>query len=125
MCSSDLGHVHHDTSHVVPIAQVAIPRPLAQTAETIAADLRHRKALMGVFDEGCMGMFNAIIPDALLHATGVFKERLSQSALYHETMRVSDAEARGVLRWIEKAGMRFHYGKSEATDLTKAQVLLQ
>ena len=37
---------------------------------------------MGVFDEGCMGMYNAIIPDDLLHATGVFKERLSQSALY-------------------------------------------
>jgi hypothetical protein len=37
---------------------------------------------MGVFDEGCMGMYNAIIPDDTLHATGVFKERLSQSALY-------------------------------------------
>ena len=38
---------------------------------------------MGVFDEGCMGMFNAIIPDSLLNPTGVFKERLSQSALYY------------------------------------------
>ncbi len=37
---------------------------------------------MGVFDEGCMGMYNAIIPDELLHPTGVFKERLSQSALF-------------------------------------------
>ena len=36
---------------------------------------------MGVFDEGCMGMFNAIIPDDLLNPTGVYKERLSQSAL--------------------------------------------
>lgn len=34
---------------------------------------------MGVFDEGCMGMYNAIIPDELLHPTGVYKERLSQS----------------------------------------------
>ena len=48
---------------------------------------------MGVFDEGCMGMFNAIIPDHLLHPTGVFKERLSQSALYYETTQVSDDEA--------------------------------
>ena len=39
---------------------------------------------MGVFDEGCMGMYNAIIPDELLHPPGVFKERLSQSALYAE-----------------------------------------
>ena len=48
---------------------------------------------MGVFDEGCMGMFNAIIPDDLLNPTGVFKERLSQSALYYETTQVSDDEA--------------------------------
>ncbi len=45
------------------------------------------KAIMGIFDEGCMGMYNAIIPDELLHATGVFKERLSQSALYAEMPR--------------------------------------
>ena len=72
-----------------------------------------------------MGMFNAIIPDRLLHATGIFKERLSQSALYHATMQVSDSEARAVFRWLEKAGMRFHFGRDEATDLTRAQVLLQ
>jgi hypothetical protein len=119
------GRVHHDTSHVVPLANVSIPRPLAQSAATIATELRHKKALMGVFDEGCMGMFNAIIPDHLLHATGVFKERLSQSALYHETMRVSDAEAREVFRWLEKVGMTFHFGRDEARDLTRAQVLLQ
>ena len=117
--------VHHDASHVVPFAKVSIPRKLAHAAETIAADLRHRKALMGVFDEGCMGMFNAIIPDHLLHATGVFKERLSQSALYYETTQVTDAEAKEVFRWIEKAGMQFHFGKQETTDLTRAQVLEQ
>ena len=71
-----------------------------------------------------MGMENAIIPDRLLHATGVFKERLSQSALYHETMRTSEAEGRAVFRWLEQAGMRFHFGRDEATDLTRQQVLL-
>ena len=121
----DHGAVHHDTSHVVPIDKVSIPRKLAQTGETIASDLRRRKAIMGVFDEGCMGMFNAIIPDHLLHATGVFKERLSQSALFYETTQVTDAEAREVFRWIEKAGMQFHFGRDEATDLTRGQVLLQ
>ena len=56
--------------------------------EALAAELQREKAIMGVFDEGCMGMFNAIIPDDLLHPTGVFKERLSQSALYYETTQV-------------------------------------
>ena len=43
---------------------------------------------MGIFDEGCMGMYNAIIPDELLNPMGVYKERLSQSALYYETTQV-------------------------------------
>jgi hypothetical protein len=119
------GAVRHDTSHVVPIGRVRIPRAIADAAETLAADLRHQKALLGVFDEGCMGMENAIIPDRLLHATGVFKERLSQSALYHETTLVSDSEARAVFRWLQDAGMRFHFGRDEATELTRAQVLAQ
>ncbi len=121
----DARAVHHDTSHVVPARRVRIPATLQKTAASLATDLLRQKALMGVFDEGCMGMENAIIPDRLLHATGVFKERLSQSALYHETLRVSEREARDVFRWLEKAGMRFHFGRDEATDLTRRQVLLQ
>jgi len=121
----DTRTIHHDTSHVVPFEKVRVPRDLTAWAAAIADELRLKKALMGVFDEGCMGMENAIIPDRLLHATGVFKERLSQSALFHETMRTSEAEGRAVVRWLEKAGMRFHFGRDEATDLTRQQVLLQ
>jgi len=117
--------VHHDTSHVVPFDRVRVPRELVRAADLLAADLVGRKALMGVFDEGCMGMENAIIPDRLLHATGVFKERLSQSALYHETMRTTAAEGRRVFEWLKKAGMRFHFGRDEATELTRQQVLVQ
>ena len=51
---------------------------------------------MGVFDEGCMGMYNAIIPDELLHPTGVFKERLSQSRAVRRDAQVRDDEARAV-----------------------------
>ena len=80
---------------------------------------------MGVFDEGCMGMFNAIIPDRLLNRTGVFKERLSQSALYFETTQVSDDEAAACLAWLTSRGMTFQFGATEADDLTERQVLLQ
>jgi hypothetical protein len=121
----DTRTVHHDTSHIVPLDRVRVPRDLDQRGETIAADLVSRKAILGVFDEGCMGMENAIIPDRLLHATGVFKERLSQSALYHETMQATEREGRDVFRWLEKAGMQFHFGRDETTDLTRQQVLLQ
>jgi hypothetical protein len=80
---------------------------------------------MGVFDEGCMGMYNAIIPDELLHPAGVFKERLSQSALYAEMQRTSDAEAGEVRAWLDRKGMRFSTGRDPETELTDDQILQQ
>lgn len=72
-----------------------------------------------------MGMFNAIVPDDLLSATGVFKERLSQSTLYAAMQQVNDAEALEVLDWLLKKGMKFQWGDCEETDLTRAQTLQQ
>jgi hypothetical protein len=119
------GVVKHRTSHVKPLAKAAVPTKASRAAKQIAAELRARKAIMGVFDEGCMGMFNAIIPDELLFSTGVYKERLSQSALYYAATQVSDAEAQGVYDWLRKKGMTFHLGTDEATELTEHQVLWQ
>lgn len=72
-----------------------------------------------------MGMYNAIIPDELLHATGVYKERLSQSSLYAAMRQVPDREARGVLDWYRRRGMQFDWGHDEETELTEAQTLDQ
>ena len=63
------------------------------------------KAIMGVFDEGCMGMYNAIIPDELLHPTGVLQGALSQSTLYARMLTVTDDEARAVYQWLLEKGM--------------------
>jgi hypothetical protein len=119
------GVVKHRTTHVKPLAQTSVPPKARAVAKKIAADLRRRKSIMGVFDEGCMGMFNAIIPDELLFPTGVFKERLSQSALYAGATQVGDDEARQVYQWLRKKGMTFHLGTDEATELTERQVLWQ
>jgi len=119
------GKVTHDLSHVRKLADVRLPPRSSRMGEQLAMQLQREKVIMGVFDEGCMGMFNAIIPDHALHACGVFKERLSQSALYHETKQVSDADAEAVLEWLQKHGMTFHFGKKHATELTQQQVLTQ
>jgi L-fucose isomerase-like protein len=119
------GVVKHKRGHVKPIKAVKIPAKEAKVGEKLAAELLGRKAIMGVFDEGCMGMFNAIIPDDMLHATGVYKERLSQSALYYAATQVSDAEARAVYAWYLNSGMKFHLGTDEATELTEGQILGQ
>jgi hypothetical protein len=119
------GVVSHRTAHVRPLARATVPFRARTIAWKIAADLRRRKSIMGVFDEGCMGMYNAVIPDELLFPTGVYKERLSQSALYHGATQVSDGDARAVYRWLRNKGMKFHMGKNEATELTERQVLWQ
>jgi hypothetical protein len=119
------GEVVHPTDHVRAFRPSQVPARAAEVARQIAENLRTRKSIMGVFDEGCMGMFNAIIPDELLFRCGVYKERLSQSSLYYATTQVSDDEALGVYQWLKQKGMTFHYGPNEATDLTEAQVLLQ
>lgn len=119
------GRYAHRCDHVTPMSKVRIPGRLRKTGAAVAAELKHRKAIMGVFDEGCMGMFNAIIPDHLLNPTGVYKERLSQSALYYAATQVKESEARGVYRWLRRKGMTFKLGRSEATELTERQVLWQ
>ena len=119
------GAAKHRTTHVRPLAQTSMPPKARAVAKKIADDLRRRKSIMGVFDEGCMGMFNAIIPDELLFPTGVYKERLSQSALYAGATQVGDNEAREIYQWLLKKGMTFHLGTDEATELTERQVLWQ
>src|SRR5262245_60901299 len=119
------GRTSHDKSHVTPYEKCKVDAQNVELGKLLAATLQREKAIMGVFDEGCMGMFNAIIPDHLLHPTGVFKERLSQSALYYETTQVSDEDARAARKWFEDRGMKFHTGPKHETDLTDAQILQQ
>jgi hypothetical protein len=119
------GLVRHRTPHVKALARASVPARARSVAKRIAASLRSRKSIMGIFDEGCMGMYNAIIPDELLFPIGVYKERLSQSALYYAATQVPDAQAEAVFDWFVAKGLRFHFGPDEETDLTRRQVLLQ
>lgn len=119
------GAIKHDQSHVRDLALLKLPSGDEQIGREFGQRFKREKAIIGVFDEGCMGMYNAIIPDELLHATGVFKERLSQSTLYAAMQTVSDAEAAAVFTWLKKRGLQFRFGTDEATELTEAQVLLQ
>jgi len=121
----ETGKVSHPTAHTKKLDSVKLPAKAKNTGEKLADRLQQRKAIMGVFDEGCMGMFNAIIPDHLLNPTGVFKERLSQSALYYEMTQVRKKEAQAVFDWYEKKGFTFHFGKKHKKHLTKEQVLDQ
>jgi hypothetical protein len=119
------GKVRHDTSHVLKFKEVKIPETSRRAGEKIARRLLSEKAIMGIFDEGCMGMYNAIVPDELLHPTGVYKERLSQSTLYAKMLTVPDEDARRIYDWLISQGVQFHFGPNDESDLTENQVLQQ
>lgn len=117
--------VSQDSRHVHALDLARLPKPEVDLGTGLARLLKSRKAIMGVFDEGCMGMYNAIIEDHLLNPTGVYKERLSQSTLLAAMRRVSNGEAQETRNWLNLRGMEFRTGPHEETDLTDAQILEQ
>ncbi len=114
--------ITHDLSHVRALNPETLPAADRELGQKLAEELRTRKIILGIFDEGCMGMYNAIIDDELLNPAGFFKERLSQSALVAAMREVTDEEAHAVRAWLDAKGLRFKTGTTPAEDLTDAQV---
>jgi hypothetical protein len=119
------GHITHDMSHIRDLDLGRLPNEEAQLGAALAKQLKTDKAILGIFDEGSMGMYNAIIDDELLNPCGIYKERLSQSALLAEMRLVSDQEAQSVRTWLDNKGMTFVVGSDESTELTNTQILEQ
>jgi hypothetical protein len=117
--------IDHDLGHVRDLDPASLPKDERRLGQALARQLKTSKAILGVFDEGCMGMYNAIIEDFLLNPLGVYKERLSQSALVAAMREVSDAEAQKIRTWLDRHGMKFKTGPNPETDLTDAQILEQ
>ena len=117
--------ITHDTSHLRNLDVARLPSAESELGVVLARHLKNEKAILGIFDEGCMGMYNAIIEDELLNACGIYKERLSQSALVAEMRTVSDKEANQIHTWLVEKGLNFLVGNDDATELTHAQILEQ
>ncbi|MEO5886855.1 MAG: fucose isomerase, partial [Anaerolineales bacterium] len=119
------GIITHDTRHIRDLNRAQLPAEESQLGVALARQLKNDKAILGIFDEGSMGMYNAIIDDELLNPCGIYKERFSQSALVAEMRLVSDKEARSIRTWLDGKGMTFVVGSDDATELTHAQILEQ
>lgn len=119
------GKISHDESHVRDLNYSNLPKPEKVLGETLAKKLLREKSILGVFDEGCMGMYNAIFEDELLNQCGIYKERISQAALLAEMRYVTDQEALEARRWLDNRGVTFSIGTDEETELTNSQILEQ
>lgn len=117
--------VTHDQSHVRPLELESLPCAELELGQALARELKFRRVILGVFDEGCMGMYNAIVEDHLLNRSGIYKERLSQSALVATMRQIPVEEAQKVREWLDAKGLTFVTGSDPATDLTDDQILEQ
>src|SRR6266536_3146589 len=116
------GTITHDARHVRDLDLARLPKEESQLGVALAQQLKNDKAIIGIFDEGSMGMYNAIIDDELLNPCGIYKERFSQSALLAAMRLVTDEEADQARTWLDQKGMIFHTGTNEATELTNEQI---
>ena len=117
--------ITHDSSHVHPFDMASVPPADLEIARSLADQLKTEKAIMGIFDEGCMGMYNGFFEDELLNKIGVYKERMSQSALLAEMGKVTAEEARAAYDWLLAKGMKFDLGTDRDKDLTEWHILEQ
>lgn len=115
-------YIRQDSSHVRSLDINNLPLVERQLGVALAGELKQNKAILGIFDEGCMGMYNAIIDDELLNLCGIYKERLSQSALLAAMQMVTEEESSQARTWLNERGMTFRTGKDDATELTNEQI---
>ncbi|MEM9446516.1 MAG: hypothetical protein AAGA18_14315 [Verrucomicrobiota bacterium] len=99
------GKIKHSTPHTRQFRNKTIPKLTRKMGEEMARELKTDKAIMGIVNEGWKGGCQTIVPDHLLCASGIFKERLSHLTFHHEIDRVSEPEAKRVLLWLKKRGL--------------------
>ena len=95
--------ITHDQTHVRAFNTAAIGQAERELGQALARDLKMRKAILGVFDEGCMGMYNAIIPDDLLQPRPACSRSGSASRRFIAAMRrCARRRGAGVRDWLER-----------------------
>ena len=93
----DVGHVHELPALDPAVDEVALGR---RWPTSCARD----KAIIGIFDEGCMGMYNAIFDDELLNPIGDLQGAAVAAPCGGDGSRVGDDEADAVRAWLDDAG---------------------
>lgn len=74
----DAGKLIFRTDYVRPLPALTRTWKKSRSAEHWQHSCSPKTAIIGVFDEGCMGMYNAIVNDELMHSVlhGVERDRL-------------------------------------------------
>ena len=117
------GELSHETSHVHNVDDLGSGLEVA-LGEALAAQLIRRRPSSGSSMRAAWGCTTPSLTTNSSTRSASIKSACRR-ALLAEMARVSDDEARAIRSWLDVAGMTFHTGTDEATELTDAQLLSQ
>ncbi|MBS0417905.1 MAG: fucose isomerase [Proteobacteria bacterium] len=117
--------VEHDLSHVRLYSALCVSGELRRLGAGLATQLHTEQASMGILVGGCEEMYNAVVPDEMLHAMGVIRDRLNESELCAAMLATPDAQAWPVYQWLLSKGMTYRTGADPERDLTTEQIIQQ
>lgn len=121
------GKIDHDTSYLKQVTgdSQLFKSNAGKLGQYLGEYVLHRKEIIGLFDNFCMGMINGVFPQKTLCDLGMPMEGLSQSALVYEMSKVPKELREKCLQYYIDRGMRFEFGSNPETELTREQVLEQ
>ncbi|SDQ86646.1 signal transduction protein [Pseudovibrio sp. Tun.PSC04-5.I4] len=121
------GKLTHDTTYLQSVTKdhQVLETEAGKAGQQVGEYILKHKAILGLFDSFCMGMMNGFFPVKALTDIGMPLESLSQSALLVEMEKVPQSMREECLKFYEDRGMTFKFGKDDATELTREQVLEQ
>lgn len=120
----EIGFIIYDVLYVC-LFFVLLDSLEKQFGEVFVVELKLEKVIIGVFDEGCMGMYNVIFDDEFLNEIGIYKECLLQLVFYVEMLNVIEEEVDVVYDWFVEWGMMFWYGEDVVMEFICEQVQWQ
>ena len=119
------GRIVHDTSHVRDLDLAALGPEATALDGGSPASLPTGWRSSACSTKAAWGCTTRSSTTSYLNPSGIYKERLSQSALVAEMRLVTTREARAAFDWLTGRGMQFRFGADGATELTEDQVLDQ
>lgn len=109
------GRIDYSEHAIAPTAPASSAEAAAR-ANDVAAAIDERRILALMLGDTSMGMINGYLGPQRLARHGFSEHKVDQAWLIERTKTISDDRVGDALRFVQDAGVTFHYGEAEADD---------
>jgi hypothetical protein len=98
------GTVTQDSSHVHALDEGGLSTEASDLGKKLAQRLKINKAILGIFDEGCMGMYKRHCRRRTVEPARDLQRASELVSALAEMQLVTDEEANSVSSWLDARG---------------------